>query len=103
MITDKNRLKSAKPISGILKKIISSFGLTRNYNGWMVVSNWDEIVGKEIAEHTRATKFDEGCLYVAVDDAAWRQQLSMSLESILTKIQSLPYGGSVKKIRLTNL
>ena len=95
-------MKSAKPISGILDKVIKSFGLSRNYNGWLVVSNWDKIVGKEIADHARAVKYEDGCLFVSVEDSAWRQQLSMSLESLLKKIHSLPYGNAVKQIRLTN-
>lgn len=96
-----NRQKFPKPISGILQKVIGSFGLSKSYNGWLVVTNWAEIVGKDIADHARANRFEEGCLYVSVDDAVWRQQLSMSLESILKKIQSMPYGNAVKKIRLT--
>ncbi len=103
MMTERYRQKNLKPISGVLQKIINSFGLSRNYNGWTVVSAWPEIVGKEIADHAKAIRFEEGCLYVAVEDASWRQQLSMSTEEILKKIQTLPYGKAVEKIRLTHL
>ena len=92
--------KHPKEISGVIGKLIHSLGLTSRYNGWTVVAKWPEIVGNEIANQAKAIRYHEGTLYVAVPDSAWRQQLSMQVESLRDKIRGLPYGKSVKEIRL---
>lgn len=94
------RRTQPKPISGIVARVIQSLGLTGNYNGWMVVARWPEIVGEGIARVAKAINYEEGCLHVAVNDSSWRQELAMRKEELLTKIHSYPYGRSVKEIRL---
>ncbi len=92
--------KRPKAISGVLAKVIKSIGLTGDYDGWMVVTNWSEIVGPSIARQASAISYEDGCLSVAVHDSAWRQELAMRLEELLKEIHSYPYGGSIKQIRL---
>lgn len=89
-----------KPVSGVIGRLISSLGISRNYNGWTVVANWPEIVGEEIARRAKAIRFQDGTLYIAVAESAWRQELAMQAESLLREIQSYPYGGAIKQIRL---
>jgi predicted nucleic acid-binding Zn ribbon protein len=91
-----------QPISGILESVIASLGLTRRYHGWLVVSKWPEIVGERIAHRSKALRFDDGTLYVAVPDAVWRQELAMQTVNILREIQSRPYGREIKKLRLVH-
>jgi predicted nucleic acid-binding Zn ribbon protein len=67
-----------------------------------VVNRWPEIVGEQIARRTQAVRFEDGILYVAVPDAAWRQELAMQTENILREIHNLPYGQAVKQLRLVH-
>lgn len=99
---DNNGNKKIKPqlISGVIGKIMSSFGLSKTYNGWMVVEKWSEIVGKELAQRSKAIRFEDGVLYVAVTDDAWRQEISMKSDEIISQINSYPFGRSIKQIRL---
>ena len=92
--------KQLQPISGVIGKIMSSFGLSKSYHGWMVVEKWSEIVGKELAQRSKAIRFEKGILYVAVTDDAWRQEISMKSEEIISQIHSYPFGRSIKQIRL---
>lgn len=92
--------KRPKQFSGVLGKVISSLGLSNNYNGWLVVSRWDEIVGPAIGHKAKAVGYEDGYLFVAVHDAAWRQELAMRHDELLGKIHNLPYGRSVRQIRL---
>ena len=102
-MTRENRsYRKPTPVSGVVASVIKSLGLTTKYNGWQVVIHWPEIVGEHIAQVSRAFRFDEGVLYVAVKDASWRQNLSMEIENILAKIRSYPYGRAVKQIRLVS-
>jgi len=99
MQSDKD-FRHPQPLSGVVSKLMRKFGLAQRYDGWMVVTNWNDIVGPTLAQKTRATRFDDGVLHVAVEDDSWRQELSMQLEQILQEIHKRPYGRAVKKIRL---
>ena len=92
--------KQPKPVSGAIDAAIHSLGLGPTYNGWMVVQKWPELVGEQIARRANAFRYADGILYVAVVDAAWRQNLAMELEQITRHIRSYPYGRVIKEIRL---
>ncbi|MEW5796923.1 MAG: DUF721 domain-containing protein [Candidatus Zixiibacteriota bacterium] len=93
---------STKPVpaAGIVDRIVTSLGLAQRYYGWMMVSRWPEMVGEYYARKSRAFRFEEGVLYVAVEDASWRQQMAMDTERILTIIHGYPHGQVVKDLRL---
>ena len=80
--------------------MIGSLGLTSKYNGWLVVTGWNEIVGPAVSSKAKAVGYEDECIIVAVRDAAWRQELAMSQDELLEKIHSFPYGRGVKRIRL---
>jgi hypothetical protein len=96
---DKNRTKLT-PTAGIVDQIVGSLGLTQRYYGWLMVSQWPEIVGEFYALKSRAFRFDDGVLYVAVEDASWRQQLALDTRKILDIIHSFPHGDVVTDLRL---
>ena len=100
MDNNNNKKIKPQPISGVIGKIMSSFGISKAYNGWMVVEKWAEIVGKELAQRSKAIRFENGVLFVAVTDDAWRQEISMKSDDIIEQIHSYPYGRSIKQIRL---
>jgi len=104
MVENRRYISRSKlqPIGGIVEKIVSSLGLGSRYYGWQVVNNWSEIVGEHIARHSQAVRFDEGTLYVAIEDASWRNTILMDIENILKKIHQLPYGRGIKEIRLVS-
>jgi len=88
------------PVAGIVDRVIGSLGLAQGYYGWLIVSQWPEIVGEYYADRSRAFRFDDGELQVAVEDPVWRQQMAMDTEKILEIIHARPYGRVVKKLRL---
>ena len=87
-------------IGGIVDGIVASLGLNRQYYGWQMVARWPEIVGEHYARKSRAFRFADGVLYVAVADASWRQLLAMDSEKILQLIHGCPHGAVVREIRL---
>jgi len=86
-------------LSGALDAVVKSLGLSKKYYGWLVVSNWPIIAGEQVAKVSKATRFNEGVLYIAVEDSAWRQELSMQSESIMESIRRQPYGKDVNQLR----
>lgn len=97
----KNKSKPTK-IAGILDSVVSSLGLGRSYRGWQVVTKWEEIVGEYNAKHAPAFKFEDGVLYLEVEDAAKRANLSMQQEEFMEKIHTYPYGRVVKQLRFVS-
>jgi len=87
-------------IGGIVENVVRSVGLHTGYCGWQVVEGWSEIVGEYYAKKSRAIRFQNGVLYVAVPDSSWRQMMSMDSEKILKSIHRLPHGRAVKELRL---
>ncbi|MFQ5499140.1 MAG: DUF721 domain-containing protein [Candidatus Zixiibacteriota bacterium] len=88
------------PIAPLIAGVVKSLGVERSYSGWSAVSLWPEIVGDQISRISRAYRFSEGVLYVAVPDATWRQELSLQTDTIITKINSLVPGSAVSQLRL---
>ena len=80
----------AKPVSiaTVLRERIAALGIGRLLQEASVEARWAELVGPEIAAHTRTIKVDEGRLFVAVDEPAWRQELMYQKEAILERLNS---------------
>jgi predicted nucleic acid-binding Zn ribbon protein len=78
-------------------------GLSKSYHGWQVVAQWSEKVGEQIAKRAKAIRFEDGVLYVSVEDASWRQNLAMEIDNILTAIHKYPFGRVVTHVRLTGI
>jgi predicted nucleic acid-binding Zn ribbon protein len=88
------------PIGGVIEQVIGRLGYLKNYHGWQVVSQWPEIVGEHYARHCRAFRFEDGVVFVAVNDDIWRQRLSLESDIIIEKIRGFAFGKSVRKLRL---
>jgi len=81
-------------------RVIESLGLTSNYYGWLIVSKWPEIVGEHYARKSRAFRYEDGVIHVAVEDASWRQMMALDSEKILNIIRKQPHGRAVRELRL---
>ncbi len=61
---------------------------------------WDELIPKDLAEHTALEGFTRGALTVMVDSAAHRFQLQTLLSGGLQKILQQRFPGALNKVRL---
>jgi len=84
----------------LIEHIIGACGLHDKFHGWRIVNQWPDIVGSEIARHSRAIRYSDGILTIAVEKDVWRQELEMQREQILRQIRRVPGGAVVKKIVL---
>ncbi|MBI5266559.1 MAG: DUF721 domain-containing protein [candidate division Zixibacteria bacterium] len=100
---ERSRHSAGKPpegINSIVERVMGRFGHLKNYHGWQVVAHWPEIVGEHYARHSRAYKFEDGTVYVAVKEDGWRQRMSLESEMIVEKIRGYAFGRTVRKLRL---
>jgi predicted nucleic acid-binding Zn ribbon protein len=50
---------------------------------------WVEVVGEAMAQRSQPERYENGTVYVAVEGAAWAQELRMSKDKILEKLRAL--------------
>ncbi len=53
-----------------------------------VVRAWSSIVGERLAQVTECTRTEQGTLFVRVNSAAWRQEISYMKQLLLSKIRT---------------
>ncbi len=76
----------------LLKDAISAFlkdnHLESKLNETRVIGAWEEVVGKLIARHTNQMQIKDRVLYVKVDSAALREELSFQRSKLVKKLNS---------------
>lgn len=65
------------PLGEVLNSLIKSFGFEKQLRIAKALELWEEVAGPEVASKTRALRFRNGVLVVAVPSPAWAQQLSL--------------------------
>jgi len=80
----------AKPesIASIIARGLQDLGIARKVKQASIEHLWPELVGPEVAAHTRVIKVDLGRLFVAVDSPVWRQELLFHRSEFLQKLNT---------------
>lgn len=87
-----------KKVGPLIETILKRNNLWNGYQQYLVVVHWDEIVGAELAEVTRAESITKGVLKVLVKDSVWSYHLSMLKPKLITKLNEKAGRGVVKDI-----
>ncbi len=74
----------------LLKDAISAFlkdnNLESKLNETRIISSWEEVVGKLISRHTNQMYIKDRTLFVKVDSAALREELSFQRSKLVKKL-----------------
>jgi predicted nucleic acid-binding Zn ribbon protein len=65
-----------------LDRLVDAYGLREKLDEQAIASLWDEIAGGMVAKHTVGLKLRRGKLYIKVDSAPLRQELTFLRESL---------------------
>lgn len=87
-----------QPIGTILNALLAERGYLSVCREYEVAHQWDTIVGSRLALVSHCTRVENGVLYVRVDAAAWRQEISYLKEHILTTIRTTTTCASINDI-----
>ncbi|MBK9419990.1 MAG: DUF721 domain-containing protein [Flavobacteriales bacterium] len=71
-----------------IDRLVDAYGLREKLDELEVASLWDEIVGGMVAKHTVAVKLRRGKLFIKVDSAPLRQELTFMREALKTTVNS---------------
>lgn len=69
--------RDPKPLGGIVSALIRSRGWKEPVAVSSVLARWAELVGPEIAAHTRPIRFENSIVEVQCDSTAWTTQLRL--------------------------
>ena len=100
-------ITSARPRRDDPQALNAAFGGLLSARGWRqraavgaVFGGWADIVGPQVAAHTRPDSFDEGELVVIADSDAWAAQVKLLTPQLLRRLAEELGAGTVRKVRV---
>jgi len=96
----RTRRDDPQPLSAALGGLLSARGWRERAAVGSVFGSWDQIVGPDLAAHTRPEAFDDGELVVAADSTAWATQLRLLAPQLLRRLADELGPGTVRKVRV---
>jgi len=87
------------PVSRLIEGALRQYGLHDRLEERAALLRWREIVGDDIAGHSRAVDLENGVLVLEADHGAWRQELTMLVPMIIQKFNAMFGEGTVTEIR----
>ncbi len=89
----------------LLKDAISAFLKDNNLEAKLeetrVINSWEEVVGKLIARHTDQMQIKDRVLYIKVDSAALREELSYQRSKLVKSLNKTAGVEAIDDIRFT--
>ncbi|MQA93125.1 MAG: DUF721 domain-containing protein [Streptosporangiales bacterium] len=96
------RAKSPDPrrFGAVIGELLSERGWETRAAVGGIFGRWPDIVGPEVAEHTRPQSFDEGELVVLADSMAWAQQVRLLAPTLVRRLNEELGHGTVRKVKV---
>ena len=98
---------SARPRRDDPQSLDAALGGLLSARGWRqraavgaVFGGWADIVGPQVAAHTRPDSFDEGELVVLADSDAWAAQVKLLAPQLLRRLAEELGAGTVRRVRV---
>lgn len=70
----------------IIKQVLQKRKMWRQYQQYLIIEQWDRLVGKEIAAVTSARRIDREVLWVKVSDSTWAYHLTLLKPQLIKKL-----------------
>ncbi len=101
-VSQEERIDLGDPqkISNILHELIETRDWQKGIAEGNLFTDWREIVGAEIADHSSPITLYEGKLTIQTSSTAWSTQLRLMNDQILRKIQQSAPGAVVEELHI---
>jgi hypothetical protein len=83
-----------------ISQIFREEKLDEKYSIFAIRNGWEGIVGKTVAKHTTQINYLQGLLYVSIDSAVVRNELSYVKDDIVQKVNKFVGKRLVKELIL---
>ena len=95
------RRDDPQPLTAALGGLLSARGWREQAAVGAVFGHWQDIVGPQLALHTKPESFDSGELTVSADSPAWATQLRLMAPQLLKRLAEELGHGTIRHIRVT--
>jgi predicted nucleic acid-binding Zn ribbon protein len=96
--TPRGRRDDPQPLSAAIDGLLSDHGWQTAAAVGSVFGRWDQIVGPEVAAHTRPSHFADGELVVAADSTAWATQVRLLAADLVRRLNAELGDGMVRRV-----
>ena len=79
-------MPDGKPLKNLVDKLLRAYGYQDQLDEIELVKIYEQLVGKMIANHTKEIYFKNKIIYVKLDSAALKQELSYAKEGLVTQL-----------------
>lgn len=95
------RRDDPQPLTAAVGGLLSARGWRQRAAVAAVFGRWAEVVGADLAAHTRPEAFQDGELVVAADSAAWATQVRLLAPQLLRRLGAELGAGTVRRVRVS--
>ena len=81
-----SRDRDPKPLSGLVDRFMKAYGLDGKMEEMNIINNWEEIMGKAIANRTKSVRIHEKVLYIDLHSSVMREELQGAKSLIIQKV-----------------
>ena len=94
----RTRREDPQPLSTALDGLLGDQGWRTAAAIGSVFGRWDQLVGPDVAAHTRPERFHDGELVVIADSAAWATQVRLLTSAVLRRLNEELGHGTVTRV-----
>jgi predicted nucleic acid-binding Zn ribbon protein len=94
----RTRREDPQPLSTALDGLLGDRGWRTAAAIGSVFGRWDQLVGPDVAAHTRPERFHDGELVVIADSAAWATQVRLLTSAVLRRLNEELGHGTVTRV-----
>jgi predicted nucleic acid-binding Zn ribbon protein len=92
--------RDPQPLSQALERLLEDQGWQDQSAVAVLMGEWEQIVGRDIAEHVRPVSFADGELGLEAESTAWATQLRLLLPQVHRAVDERVGTGVVRAIRI---
>jgi predicted nucleic acid-binding Zn ribbon protein len=96
----RDRREDPQPLTAALDGLIGDQGWARKAATGSVFGRWAEIVGPDLAAHTKPDTLADGELTVTADSTAWATQLRLLAAQLIRRLNAELGDGSVRRVKV---
>lgn len=74
------------PLKDLVGRFMKAYGLEGKMEEMNIINNWEEIMGKAIANRTKSVRIHEKVLYIDLDSSVMRDELQSAKSVIMQKV-----------------
>jgi predicted nucleic acid-binding Zn ribbon protein len=94
------RRDDPQPLTAAIGGLLDNRGWQQQAAMGSVFGRWAEIVGADLAQHTRPESFADGELAVSADSTAWATQVRLLAPMLVKRLNEEAGQGSVRRVKV---